>query len=166
MRGLPRGGEAGWNKLKLIMMHSPEERRAIELFRSGYNCAQTVVSSFSERMNFDMELAAALSAGFGGGMGRLQKTCGAVTGAFMVLGIYNYRKYSETTERKNRASEMVREFFRRFDSIYGTTDCKSLIECDISAEEGRRIAKENGIFERVCEPCIADAVKIVLEMTK
>lgn len=99
-------------------------------------------------------------------MGRLQKTCGAVTGAFMVLGIYNYRKYSETTERKNRASAMVREFFRRFDSIYGTTDCKSLIECDISAEEGRRIAKENGIFERVCEPCIADAVKIVLEMTK
>ncbi len=147
-------------------MQSPEESRAIELFRSGYNCAQAVVSSFSETMDFDIDQAAALSAGFGGGMGRLQKTCGAVTGAFMVLGIYNYRKYSEPTERKNRASDMVREFNHRFGSIYGTTDCSSLIECDISTEEGRRIAKETGLFEKICEPCIADAVKIVLEMTK
>ncbi len=52
------------------------------------NCAQAVVIAFSDELDFDREMAARISCGFGGGMGRLQETCGAATGSFMVLGIH------------------------------------------------------------------------------
>ncbi len=57
------------------------DQYAVQLFQSGLNCAQRVLISFSEKLNFDKKLATAISLGFGGGMGRLQETCGAVTGA-------------------------------------------------------------------------------------
>ena len=68
--------------------------KAIQSFQSGMNCAQAVVTAYADRLKFDPDLAAGLSCGFGGGMGRLQQTCGALTGAFMVLGIHNSRLYS------------------------------------------------------------------------
>lgn len=70
--------------------------KAIQSFQSGMNCAQAVVTAYADRLKFDPDLAAGLSCGFGGGMGRLQQTCGALTGAFMVLGIHNSRLSTPT----------------------------------------------------------------------
>ncbi len=42
---------------------------------------------FADDLKFSKELAQKLAAGFGGGMGKQQETCGAVTGAIMVSGI-------------------------------------------------------------------------------
>ncbi len=64
-----------------------KEEIAVESFRSGLNCAQSVVAAYADEMSFDRNLALSISCGFGGGMGRLQETCGAATGAFMILGI-------------------------------------------------------------------------------
>lgn len=69
------------------------EEKAIEPFRAGLNCAQAVLAAYSDDLNFDKNLALNISCGFGGGMGRIQETCGAVTGSFMVLSIYNGKKY-------------------------------------------------------------------------
>lgn len=66
--------------------------KAIAYFNSGLNCAQSVFTAYAEEFNIDPELAISISCGFGGGMGRLQETCGAVTGAFMVLGMHNCQK--------------------------------------------------------------------------
>ena len=44
---------------------------AMELFSSGYNCAQSVVLTFAEELGLDRATADAMSAPFGGGMGRL-----------------------------------------------------------------------------------------------
>jgi len=60
---------------------------AINSFRSGYNCAQSVLYAFKDDFDFDENLALDISVGFGGGMERLQEKCGAVTGAFMVMGL-------------------------------------------------------------------------------
>lgn len=61
-------------------MKKPMTVKAIESFRSGLNCAQAVVTAYADELNFDNNLALSVSCGFGGGMGRLQETCGAVTG--------------------------------------------------------------------------------------
>jgi C_GCAxxG_C_C family probable redox protein len=66
---------------------------AINRFRSGLNCSQAVLTAFSDDLSFDDDLALCISCGFGSGMGRLQETCGAVTGAFMVMGMHNGKKY-------------------------------------------------------------------------
>ncbi len=41
---------------------------AMELFLSGYNCAQSVLLSFADDLKFSKELAQKMAAGFGGGM--------------------------------------------------------------------------------------------------
>ena len=142
------------------------EEKALESFRSGLNCAQAVVTSYSENMNFDSNLALSISCGFGGGMGKLQETCGAVTGSFMVLGIYNCKKFSENKERKEATYSMVQKFSERFKHINSSTDCISLLKCDLKTEEGNRYAKENDLFGTICEKCISDSIRIISELTE
>jgi len=135
--------------------------KAITTFRSGLNCAQAVLTAYSDELNFDNNLALSVSCGFGGGMGRLQETCGAVTGSFMVLGIYNCKKFSDNKERKEATYSMIQEFSKIFIQINGTTDCLSLLKCDLKTEEGNRYAKDNNLFGTVCEKCISDSVSII-----
>ena len=61
---------------------------ALARFAQGYNCSQAVLSGYAGQFGLDEETAMKISSGFGGGMGRMADTCGAVTGAFMVLGKY------------------------------------------------------------------------------
>jgi len=140
--------------------------KAIESFRSGLNCSQSVVNAYAEEMNVDNEFAMSVSCGFGGGMGRLQETCGAVTGAFMVFGIYNCKKFNDNKERKSKTYEMVQRFSHKFKAIHGVMDCRTLMNCDLNTEEGMRYVVENNIHEKVCEKCIKDSIGIIEEMIK
>ena len=145
-------------------LKSKEEEKALSLFRGDYNCSQAIFMAYSETFNFDQDMATGIASGFGGGMGRLQKTCGFVTGSFMILGIYNHNKYSNARERNSNTYSMVREFHEKFKSIHGATDCLSLMNCDLNTEEGRHYAKENRLSEKVCEKCLSDSVKILQEL--
>ena len=143
-----------------------KEDRALATFRSGYNCAQAVLTAYSDDLDFDKNLGLSISCGFGGGMGKLQKTCGAVSGSFMVLSIYNSNLYSDNHERKEKSYSMIQKFSKKFELIHGTTDCKSLINCDLSTEEGHLYAKENNLFQTICEKCITDSIRILKELIK
>jgi len=140
------------------------EEKAINSFKSGLNCSQAVLSAYSDKLNFDNNLALSVACGFGGGMGRLQLTCGAVTGSFMVLGVYNCNKFADNIERKEKTYSMVQKFSEKFKKINGTTDCISLLNCDLKTEEGHRYAKDNNLFETVCEKCISDSISIINEL--
>jgi C_GCAxxG_C_C family probable redox protein len=141
------------------------EQKALEAFRSGLNCAQSVVTAYADELNFNSEEALFLSCGFGGGMGRLQETCGAVTGSYMVLGVYNCRKVADNAGRKEATYSMVQKFSAKFNELNGTTNCRSLLNCDLRTEDGNRYAKENNLFGTICERCITDSVKIVNDLT-
>jgi C_GCAxxG_C_C family probable redox protein len=117
--------------------------------------------AYAEKLNFDPKLALSISCGFGGGMGRLQETCGAVTGAFMVLGIYNCGKYSDNKERKAMTYQMVRDFNQKFTAIHHSANCKQLLNADLNTAEGQKFVQENNLHEKVCEKCIASSVKIL-----
>lgn len=138
-----------------------EEDKAISNFRSGFNCAQSVLTAYSDELEFDNSFATCVSCGFGAGMGRLQETCGAVTGSFMVLGIYNGKKYSDNSERKEKTYAMIQNFCESFKSMNSALDCKTLIKCDLRTEEGHRFAKENKLFDTLCEKYIVDSIKII-----
>jgi C_GCAxxG_C_C family probable redox protein len=145
-------------------MLKEKEEKAIRSFRNGLNCAQAVVSAYTEELKFDPALALSLSCGFGGGMGRLQQTCGAVTGAFMVLGIYNCRKHTDNKERKDKTYGMIQEFSSRFQALHGAIDCRTLLGCDLRTEEGQQYLKEHALHDTICEYCICDALKISDEL--
>ena len=137
---------------------------AIQSFRSGMNCAQAVVTAYADRLKFDPDLAAGLSCGFGGGMGRLQQTCGALTGAFMVLGIHNSRLFSDRAELKNRTYTQVREINEKFAQSQGATDCRSLLGCDLQTDEGMQFHKDTNQSKMICEKCIAASIELLDEI--
>ena len=66
-----------------------EERieKAVEFFKSGYNCSQSVVLAFADMYGFTQEQAARMAASFGGGIGRMRQTCGAACGMFLLAGL-------------------------------------------------------------------------------
>lgn len=142
------------------------EQKAITCFQSGYNCAQSVLSAYTDEFQYDNTLAMELSCGFGGGMGRLQKTCGAVTGSFMVIGIYNSRKFSDIKTQKEQSYKMVQSFSEKFKSMHGTLDCDSLLKCNLNTDEGHLFFKENNLAKTMCEQCIKDSLGIIEELIR
>ena len=141
-----------------------KENEAILSFRSGANCAQAVLTAYSDDLNFDKYLAMSISSGFGGGMGRLQETCGAVTGAFMVLGIYNSNRFADTKEKKEKTFSMIQKFSQKFQTIHGSIHCSSLLNCDLKTNEGQAYMTENKLVEKVCERCISTSIGILEEL--
>ena len=143
-------------------MDTPDIAR--ELFLGEFNCAQSVLISFANKFGYSKELAAKLAAGFGGGMGMTQATCGAVTGGIMVLGLMAGEKSNNYEELKSKAYGKVKEFIHRFETDYKTTECKGLIECDLNTKEGQDHFKEKQIKQNVCANCVAGAVKIIEDL--
>ena len=58
-------------------MTRPEQ--AYENFKSGYNCCQSIAVAYADLLGLSSEMAARLSSGFGGGIGRLRVVCGSVS---------------------------------------------------------------------------------------
>ncbi len=102
--------------------------RARELFRSGYSCSQSVVGAFCEEMGLPMEMAMRLASSFGGGMGGLRESCGAVTGMFMVAGmIFGYEKPMDYVSKKEHYAR-IRALAGAFQEQNGTIVCRELLK--------------------------------------
>jgi len=137
-----------------------KKETALSYFREGYNCAQSVVLACAGKKE---ELIKA-SAAFGGGMGRLQKTCGAVTGAYIYFGINRASPGLPLEEDKLKVYDRVRNFDRLFRERNGTDLCSELLGEDLNTLEGRAQIKERGLHEKVCEKCISDAIEIIEDL--
>ncbi len=134
---------------------------ALSRLAEGFNCSQAVFSSYAD--GIDEETALKIASGFGGGMGRMAGTCGAVTGAFMVLGL-RFGGITPDQEAKERIYEEVREFANRFKARNGSLLCRDLLSCDVSTPEGYEAAKESGLFATSCPKYLRDAAEILEEM--
>jgi len=143
---------------------SAKPEQAVNVFKEGSNCSQAVISVYAEDFGLSRENALKISRGFGGGMGRMAQTCGAVTGAFMVLGLKYGNADIHDKEAKERIYGLVREFARRFENRNSSIVCRELLGCDISKPEGAATAKENGLFASVCPKLVGDAAEILEEM--
>ena len=131
--------------------------RAISHFRDGYNCAQSVLMACAGERG---EMARAAAA-FGGGMGRLQGTCGAVTGAYIWFGVAYAQDGLPEGEEKEKLYEKVREFNRMFIARNGSDSCSELLGEDLRTPEGRSRIARKGLTKKVCEKCITDAIEII-----
>ena len=137
------------------------------LFDGGYNCAQSVLAAFCEDGNLDEETALRVTAGFGGGMGRLCEVCGALTGGFMAIGL-KYGKISSDERRFDDVNDitygLVVDLARRFRERNGAIRCRELTGYDLSDPLQRKQAKEAGVFTNNCSRYIRDAVEILEEI--
>ncbi|KPU27707.1 C_GCAxxG_C_C family protein [Caloranaerobacter sp. TR13] len=136
---------------------------AISCFNKGFNCSQAVLSMFSKELGLSSEIALKISCGFGGGM-KQGETCGAVTGALMVIGLKYGPKDPEDKLAKEKTYTLIEEFLKKFRLRNGSVICKELLECDISTEEGMRIAEEKELFVTQCPKFVVDAIEIIEEI--
>ncbi|HDZ41784.1 MAG TPA: C_GCAxxG_C_C family protein [Bacteroidetes bacterium] len=142
------------------------KNEALMRFRSGYNCSQSVLVSMAAKIETDHILLEKLASGFGGGMGHMQETCGAVTGSFMAISIYCGNKYSDNHQRTNEAYKLIRKFDSEFKKLHETTNCMELIGYELDSPEEHEKAVEENVFENICETCISDAVNILFRLLK
>lgn len=138
---------------------------ARHLFSNGYSCSQAVLLAFADDLNLDEETAAKIASGFSGGM-RCGETCGAFTGALMVLGMLYGHNNPSQRKQKDRAYEIVQIFTKKFIEKHGSRFCKELIRFDISREDGYKSAKSSGAFRDVCPDLVASAVDLIEEIAK
>ena len=102
--------------------------KAVENFRSGYNCAQSVFLAFAEDVGFDKETALKLSSSFGGGMGRLREVCGAVSAMFAIAGLKKGYTTPNNDDIKAKHYELIQSLAEDFKSKFGTIICRELLE--------------------------------------
>lgn len=134
---------------------------AIENFKT-LNCAQSVLLSHTEDLNIDKMTALRIALGFGGGMA-MAETCGAVTGAYMVLGLKVKPEGKTIQEMKAESKAAVRKFNEFFIAKHGSLKCKKLLGVDISTPEGSAEANEKHLFDSVCVELVASAAEILEE---
>jgi C_GCAxxG_C_C family probable redox protein len=141
--------------------------KAHEIMVAGrMNCSQAVLSTFCEEFGLERNLALRLAQGFGGGMGRNGRTCGAVTGAYMVLGLAQTGSSASPRESIDKTYALVNEFNRKFESRHGSVTCKELLGYDVSTPEGLAEAREKKAFSTVCPDLVRDSVKILGNLLK
>ena len=132
---------------------------AIENFKT-LNCAQSVLLSQSEDLKLDRTTALRIALGFGGGMA-MGETCGAVTGAYMVLGLKAKFGEKSVQEIKTDTKAAIRRFNELFIARHGSLQCKKLLGVDLSTPEGSAEASAKRLFDSVCVELVASAAEIL-----
>ena len=122
-----------------------------------------MLAGCGERFGLERDRAFKIARGFGAGMGT-GGLCGAVTGAYMVLGFVVGEDADERRARF-RTYDLMREFDRRFEARRGSLVCKTLLGgVDLGTEAGRKEAQERNLFKEVCRGVVRDAEEILGEM--
>ena len=137
--------------------------KAVELFGRGYMCSQAVFAAFSEQFGITEKQALLIGGCFGGGMNKAE-VCGACTGALMVLGMrYGQVDLNDMESRMAENAKAV-QFLEEFKKRKGSYICRDILGCDISTEDGRAAAINNGLFGKLCPEMVRTAAEIVTKM--
>ena len=133
-------------------MEENEKRieKAVSLFKSGFNCAQSVVAAFADQYGFTEEQALHMAASFGGGIGRMRMTCGAACGLFMLAGL----------EKCALVQELAEEFRKRNGSLI-CAELLGLKKPEITSVPDERTAQYYA--KRPCPRMIEEAARIWVE---
>lgn len=137
---------------------------AIDCFKNGYSCAQAVFITYCADFGIDTKLALKIACPFGGGMGHTRGTCGAVTGALLVLGIKFGQDDIEDQYSKAMNYLIVQDFVSRFKKLNGSINCKELVNYDLSIEQQLNNARQTNVFRTKCPKYVGDAVKLLEEV--
>ncbi len=134
---------------------------ALAATREEFSCAQAVFATFAGEMGLEVGAALRTAGALGGGMARMGETCGAVSGALMVVGLRHGMARAGDTQQKDRAYAAGQEFVTDFQRRFGALRCKDLLGVDLSQPGGLQQARDSGVFEGRCPLFVAGAVEIL-----
>ena len=146
-------------------MENERIEKAVELFKEGFNCSQSVVAAFADKYGFTHEQALRMSASFGGGIGRMRETCGAACGLFMLAGLETGSTEGADSKSKAANYALVQELAEEFKQRNGALRCADLLglskkEPIVSTPE----ARTNQYYaKRPCVKMVEEAARIWCE---
>ena len=114
----------------------------------GFNCAQSVACTYCDLVGVDEEMMFRVTEAFGAGMGGMEGTCGAVSGACVLAGLKASSGNLETPNSKAVSHQLAKEILKRFKEQNGSVVCKEIKGVG------------TGKVLRSCNDCIMDAAAI------
>lgn len=128
-------------------------------FKQGYNCSQALVLAYEKEIGLDRQVLLNMSSSFGGGMGRLRLTCGAVSGMFLVLGLIKKRDMTDI-EQKKLHYEQIQKLAKTAEERLGSISCSVLLNStDTSPNPTQRT--EDFYQKRPCLKIIGECAEIL-----
>ncbi len=136
-------------------------KRSRELFNTSDYCAESVLLAIAESRDIHSDLIPCIAAGFCSDMARTGGQCGAVSGAMMGMGLITGRHSATETVDHNYA--LIQELMKRFEEWFGSTNCRTLLGCDLGTTEGQQTFQTNNLIEHSFEYAEA-ATRIALSL--
>ncbi|MBD5100234.1 MAG: C_GCAxxG_C_C family protein [Clostridiales bacterium] len=138
------------------------KKKAYELFKSGYNCAQSVVVAFEDVLKLDRETLLNVAIGFGGGFGRTRNLCGAVSAFAIVLGLYLPHS-DDPMESKAQIYKHIQQLSEEFKARNGSDNCAVLLQNVKNLTTGYQpqVRDEEYYKVRPCVKFVLDSVEIL-----
>ena len=126
--------------------------KTIELHDKGYNCAQAVACAYCDLVGMDEKTIFKATEGLGLGLGCMEGTCGALSGACIIAGLLSSSGNLDKPDSKASTYKVSRKIMTAFKEQNGSVICKELK------------GVETGKVLRSCPDCIKDAARLVEEL--
>jgi C_GCAxxG_C_C family probable redox protein len=120
-----------------------------------------VLSTYGPRFGLDRETGLRIAGAFGAGIARTGETCGAVTGALMVLGLKHAKRRPDDDDSRELSYALAQEFMDAFRERNGSLLCRDLLGVDVSTPEGMRAVREKNLFATVCPRFVREAAGLL-----
>lgn len=135
--------------------------KAKELFKSGYNCSQSVLGAFCEELGMDFETAMKIASSFGGGMGRMREVCGTVSGMFMAAGLKYGFSDNSNPSAKGELYKRIQFLAEQFKNKNGSIICRELLQ-GVETSNSPNPSERNQEYykKRPCVDLVGDAAEI------
>lgn len=140
-------------------------QKAVDLFKSGCNCSQSVICAYCDLFGLDTHDAMRVSESFGGGMGRMRLTCGAVSGMFMLVGLKYSQGVPKDLATRTKVYGIVQDLAQKFKNKHGSIICSELLGVNLPKDTGATPTERTPEFykKRPCLKCIEDCARLVEE---
>lgn len=145
-----------------ILILDEKADNAFQTYNAGFNCAQSVLKSFSDNGGLQEQLALKMTSGLAAGLGFKGSVCGAVMGAYLSIGLKYGRSVVDDDMAKETTYYKMREFDKKFKESHCSVYCQDLLSGDVSDEEQLDEIIQKGYFENAC-PVFVHTAAVILK---
>lgn len=137
---------------------------ALEFRNEGYNCAQSVVCAFADKIGLPVGQLSAMAGGFGGGVGGSHaELCGAVSGAVLTLSLLFPMQDSADQAARRLVYGLSKTMRERFAQVFGKTRCGELLEARPEPSSQTPAAVRLGVTKH-CDVMVVTAVELLEQL--
>lgn len=117
--------------------------------RSGYNCSQAVACAYCDMVGIDESIMYQMMEGYGLGMGCMEGTCGALSGAIAIASLKIGQEIPAGSNERAAVYKASRTIIQSFKKMNQSVICKELK------------GVETGKVLRDCRGCVEDAATLL-----